>query len=222
MIRNKFTSVKTAKNRSKSSANWLRRQLNDPYVKKAQEAGYKSRAAFKIIEIDNKFHLFKKGRIVVDLGAAPGGWSQIAVEKVGEGNVLAVDILDMEEIVGVKFIKQDFLADDAQDIIINTIKNDLKKNRKCDVILSDMAANTCGDAKTDHLRIVGILEETINFAFKILAPGGSFVGKIFQGGASGELLQTFKQNFEIVKHFKPDSSRKESAENYIVATGFKG
>lgn len=217
MMRNKFTPVKTARRRSKSSANWLRRQLNDPYVKMAQAEGYKSRAAFKIIEIDEKFKLFKSGKIIVDLGSAPGGWSQIAVGKVGEGNVVAVDILDMEEIPGVKFIKQDFLAPEAQEIIGRELRNG-----KCDVIISDMAANTCGDAQTDHLRIIGMLEETLDFATKVLAKNGSFVGKVFQGGASGKLLQQFKQKFEVVKHFKPDSSRKESAENYIVALGFKG
>lgn len=221
MIRNKFTAVKTAKRRKKSSTLWLSRQLNDPYVKKAKEQGFRSRAAFKLIEIDDKFHLLKKGKMVIDLGAAPGGWSQVVVEKVGDGNVLAVDILEMDEISGVKFIQQDFLAEDAEQIITEAAKDLLKKNRKFDVILSDMAANSCGDAKTDHLRIIEILELNLDFATKFLAQGGNFVGKIFQGGASGELLKKFKQNFNIVKHFKPDSSRKESAENYIIAMGFR-
>ena len=217
MLRNKFTAVKTARRRSKSSATWLRRQLNDPYVKMAQAEGYRSRAAFKIVEIDEKFKLFKAGKIVVDLGAAPGGWSQVAVGKVGAGNVIAIDLLDMDEIDGVKFMKLDFLAENAQEVISREIRRE-----KCDVILSDMAANTCGDAQTDHLRIIGMLEETLEFATKVLANNGSFVGKVFQGGASGDLLNQFKKKFKVVKHFKPDSSRKESAENYIVATGFIG
>lgn len=225
MSRNKFTRVKTAKGRKTSSTNWLKRQLNDPYVKKAKEEGYRSRAAFKIIEIDNKFHIFKKGKVVIDLGAAPGGWSQIAVDKVGHGNVLGIDLLEIEPLTGVKFIQQDFLSPDAHEIIINAMQNDLKKNRhlgkKCDILLSDMAANTCGDAKTDHLRIIAILEDSLFFSSKILANGGCFVGKIFQGGASKELLEEFRKHFETVKHFKPKSSRKESAENYIVALGFK-
>ncbi len=201
-MRNKFTPVKTAKRRKKSSTKWLSRQLNDPYVKQAKQLGYRSRAAFKLIEIDEKFNFLKKGKLVIDLGAAPGGWSQVVVEKVGAGNVLAVDILKMDEITGVKFIQQDFLATNADQIIIDAAKTELKKNRKFDIILSDMAANSCGDAKTDHLRIIEILELNLDFAFKILAEGGCFVGKIFQGGASAELLQKFRQSFNIVKHFK--------------------
>ena len=154
MLRNKFTRVKTAKGRKKSSTAWLQRQLNDPYVLKARSEGYRSRAAYKLIEINDKFKILKKGKLVVDLGAAPGGWSQVAVKIVGQDNVLAVDILDMEPIAGVKFIKQDFLAQNAHQIIIDAIKNDLGKNRNCDVVLSDMAANSSGDAKTDHLRII--------------------------------------------------------------------
>ena len=222
MTRNRFVSVRTAKGRKKSSTAWLRRQLNDPYVIKAQKEGYRSRAAYKLIEINDKFKLLKKGKIIVDLGAAPGGWSQVAVNIVGENNVLAVDILDMDPIFGVKFIKQDFLTDDAHEIIIKSIKEDLGKSRKCDVVLSDMAANSSGDSRTDHLRIVAILEDAVEFAKKVLAQDGDFVGKVFQGGASGDLLKVFKENFAVVKHFKPKSSRQESAESYIVATGFKG
>lgn len=227
MIRNKFTRVKTAKRRNKSSMAWLKRQINDPFVKQAQEQGLRSRAAFKILEIDEKFKIFKKGKIVLDLGAAPGGWSQVVVDKVGRGKVFAIDILEMEHIEGVEFLQQDFLADNAIENITNLVnKNQIpnsdKEIRKVDVVMSDMAANTCGDAKTDHLRIVALLEEALDFSRQILAQDGIFVGKIFQGGAGGELLQKFKQYFAAVKHFKPDSSRKESAENYIVATGFKG
>jgi 23S rRNA (uridine2552-2'-O)-methyltransferase len=220
-MRNKFTPVKTAKRRKKSSTQWLSRQLNDPYVKQAKELGYRSRAAFKLIQINDKFNFLKKGKLVIDLGSAPGGWSQVLVEKVGAGNVLAVDILEMAEIPGVKFIQQDFLAENADQIIIDAAKTYLKKNRKFDIILSDMAANSCGDAKTDHLRIIEMLELNLDFATKILAKDGCFIGKVFQGGASAELLKKFQQNFNIVKHFKPDSSRKESAENYIIALGFK-
>jgi len=237
-MRNKFTPVKTAKRRKKSSMAWLKRQINDPFVKQAQEQGYRARSAFKIIEIDDKFKIFKKGKIVVDLGAAPGGWSQVVVEKVGRGKVFAVDILPMEAIVGVEFLQQDFLAQGAAENIIGLInKNQTLRGemvpfsnintqllcyRKCDVVLSDMAENTCGDAQTDHIRIVGLLEEALDFSCQILAKDGIFVGKIFQGGAGGDLLKRFREYFTIVKHFKPNSSRKESAENYIVAIGFKG
>lgn len=226
-MRNKFTRVKTAKRRNKSSMAWLKRQINDPFVKQAQEQGYRARSAFKIIEIDDKFKILKKGKIVVDLGAAPGGWSQVVVEKVGRGKVFAVDILPMEQIVGVEFLQQDFLAEHAAKNIIDLInKNQTIRQdqtvRGCDVVLSDMAENTCGDANTDHMRIVGLLEQALDFACQILAKDGVFVGKIFQGGAGAELLKRFKDHFTIVKHFKPNSSRKESAENYIVAIGFKG
>lgn len=220
--RSKFTPVKTAKRRSNSSAKWLLRQLNDPYVKLAHENGYRSRAAFKIIEIDQKFKIFKKNKIVLDLGAAPGGWSQIAAQKVGYGNVLAIDLLDMPKIEGVEFIKQDFLADNAHNIIIEHLNKLRNNTNHCDIILTDMAENTCGDPKTDHLRIVALLEEVLFFADKILSKNGSFIGKIFQGGASSDLLKEFNKRFKSVKHFKPNSSRKESAENYLVATGFIG
>ncbi|MCE3255697.1 MAG: RlmE family methyltransferase [Rickettsiaceae bacterium] len=225
-MRNKFTAVKTAKRRSKSSTTWIKRQINDPFVKQAQQQGFRSRSAFKIIEIDDKFKIFKKGKIVVDLGAAPGGWSQVAVEKVGKGKVFAVDILEMKQIEGVEFLQQDFLKPEASENIIflinkNFISGDFSKTRKCDIVLSDMAENTCGDARTDHLRIVDLLEKVLDFASQILVEDGIFVGKIFQGGAGGELLQKFKQHFKTVKHFKPNSSRKESTENYIIALGFK-
>jgi 23S rRNA (uridine2552-2'-O)-methyltransferase len=226
MIRNKFTRVKTSKGLKKSSMAWIKRQINDPFVKQAQEEGYRARSAFKIIEIDDKFKILKKGKIVVDLGAAPGGWSQVVVKRVGRGKVFAVDILEMERIEGVEFLKQDFLAQDAVQNITNLINNhqnirDDQSVRKCNVVLSDMAENTCGDAQTDHIRIVDILEKALNFACLILEKDGVFVGKIFQGGAGGDLLKKFKDHFSVVKHFKPNSSRKESAENYIVAMGFK-
>ncbi len=220
-IRNKFTKVKTAKGRKKSSTAWLQRQLNDPYVLKAQKEGYRSRAAYKLIEINDKFKILKKGQVIIDLGSTPGGWSQFAVKIAGDNNVLAVDILEMDPISGVKFICQDFLTHDAHEIIIKAIKEDLGRDQKCDVVLSDMAANSSGDSRTDHLRIIGILEETLEFSKKILSKNGNFVGKVFQGGASQELLKVFRDNFTTVKHFKPKSSRKKSAENYIIGIGFK-
>jgi 23S rRNA (uridine2552-2'-O)-methyltransferase len=225
-MRNKFTAVKTAKRKKKSSVAWIKRHINDPFVKEAQEKGFRARSAFKIIEIDDKFKIFKKGKIVVDLGAAPGGWSQVVVEKVGRGKVFAVDLLEMEPINGVEFLQQDFLREDAAQNIINLMNqnqniSENKVARKCNVVLSDMAENSCGDARTDHLRIVALLEEALDFSCQILEKDGVFVGKIFQGGASKDLLERFKENFLVVKHFKPNSSRKESAENYIVAIGFK-
>jgi 23S rRNA (uridine2552-2'-O)-methyltransferase len=219
-IRNKFTRLKTARGRTNSSARWLSRQLNDPYVKKAKALNYRSRAAFKIIEIDEKFQIFKKNKMIIDLGATPGGWSQIAVLK-NPNNILALDLLEMEEIEGVKFIQQDFTDSNIVKIIENILKNDFKNRKKCDIIMSDMAQNTCGDVATDHIRIISLLEECLDFAIKFLKEGGIFIGKSFQGGSDQELLQKFKNNFKIVKHFKPKSSRKESKENYIIAIGFK-
>lgn len=204
-----------------SSKRWILRQLNDPYVEKARIEGLRSRAAFKIMEIDEKFKIFKKNKFVIDLGAAPGGWSQVAVKKVGPGNVLGIDLLEIEKINGVKFIQQDFLANDAHDIIINEIKQLKNNNSLADIILTDMAANTTGDKKTDHLRIIGLLEESLYLATKILNENGVFIGKIFQGGSSDELLKLLRQNFEKVKYFKPKSSRKDSKETYLVALNFK-
>tara|TARA_Y100000389_G_C17471274_1_gene531333 strand:- start:422 stop:1096 length:675 start_codon:yes stop_codon:yes gene_type:complete len=219
-IRNKFTKLKTARGRTNSSSRWLSRQLNDPYVKQAQALNYRSRAAFKIIEIDEKFQIFKKNKIIIDLGAAPGGWSQIAALK-NSGNILALDLLEMEEVEGVKFIQQDFTDPNIIKIIENILQNNFKSRRKCDIIMSDMAQNTCGDVTTDHIRIISLLEECLDFSIKFLKEGGIFIGKSFQGGSDQELLQKFKDNFKIVKHFKPKSSRKESKENYIVAMGFR-
>ena len=198
----------------KSSQKWLLRQINDPFIERAKAEGWRSRAAFKIIEIDQKFKIFKKGKIVVDLGAAPGGWSQYAVQKVGEGNVIAIDLLPIDPIPGVKFFVQNFLSEDAAKKIISGLEG------KCDILLSDMAANTMGDRQTDHLRIIALLEESLNLAEKILRQGGCFVGKIFQGGSSNEILKKLRKNFSTVKYFKPESSRKDSAETYLVASGF--
>lgn len=218
----KFVRVKKAKRMKKSSNRWLLRQINDPFVERAKRDGWRCRAAFKIIEIDQKFKLFKKGKVVVDLGAAPGGWSQYVVTKVGEENIVALDLLEIDPIPGVKFFQQDFLEADAPEKIINFLKTiPHNKNGRCDVVLSDMAANTIGENSTDHLRIIILLEEALDLAEKILSIGGSFVGKIFQGGSSDEIVKKLRKNFSTVKYFKPDSSRKDSSETYLVATGFK-
>lgn len=207
---------------TKSSQKWLLRQLNDPFVERARVEGWRSRAAFKIIEVDEKFKIFKKGKAVVDLGAAPGGWSQYAVTKVGEGRVIAIDLLEMDPIPGVKFFVGDFLDEDAPEKI-RTLLKEIPHNKTglCDVIMTDMAANTTGDKQTDHLRIIALLEDSLILAEKILRDGGVFVGKVFQGGNSDEIIKSLRKSFSIVKYFKPNSSRKDSAETYLVATGFK-
>lgn len=218
----KFQTLKKAKRLKKSSQKWLLRQINDPFVEKAKLEGWRSRAAFKIIEIDEKFKIFKKGKIVVDLGAAPGGWSQYAVTKVGEGNVVAIDLLEIDSLPGVNFFVGDFMTEEAPQKIISLLKEiPYNKSGRCDVVMSDMAANTTGDHNTDHVRIVTLLEESLVLAEKILKSGGSFVGKIFQGGSSDEILKKLRQNFSTVKYFKPNSSRKDSSETYLVALGFK-
>ncbi len=216
----KTTALKKGKRLKKSSQKWLLRQINDPFVKKAKDSGFRSRAAFKLIEIDAKFKIFKKGKIVVDLGAAPGGWSQIAVEKVGAGNVIGIDLLPIDALVGVKFIQQDFLEEDAPQKILDLLKENTRRER-CDIVLSDMAANTTGDASLDHLRIITLLEDALLLAEKILNTDGCFVGKLFQGGNSDDLIKILRKNFTQVKHFKPESSRKDSSEVYLVALGFK-
>lgn len=209
--------VKTAKKRSNSSARWLHRQLNDPYVAKAKAAGYRSRAAFKIEEMDAKFHLFKPGARVVDLGCAPGGWSQVAVAKIGKkGKVVGCDLLEVTPIPGATLIVKDFLEDDAPDIMKELLGGE------ADVVMSDMAANTTGHTPTDHIRIMHLCELAYHFAREVLAPGGAFVCKVLKGGTERELLKMMQQDFATVKHAKPESSRKDSAESYVVATGFKG
>lgn len=218
-ITNRFKTeqVKTARGRKISSIKWLQRQLNDPYVKEAQKRGYRSRAVFKILEINDKFKLFKKGYKVLDLGSAPGGWSQTIVDIVGEGNVLAIDLLKMEPIPGVKFIQKNFLDDDAKDVLLGEMGG-----QKYDVVVSDMAANTTGDKKTDNLRTSNLVENALDFAIQVLKNGGSFVAKVFQGGAEKSIFDKLKTNFKMVKHFKPESSRKDSVEMYVVAKDFKG
>lgn len=207
--------VKTAKYRKKSSTRWLQRQLNDPFVKKAHELGYRSRATFKIIEIDDKFHIFKKGKKVVDIGSAPGGWSDIAVKRVGKGNVVAIDILNMKPIDGVHFKQIDFNEDEAKEFLTTALEG------KADVVISDIAPNTTGNANVDHLQIMALVEQAYYFAIEVLRQGGTFVAKVRQGGTEANLLKEMKSKFTTVKHFKPDSSRKESAETYVIAQGFK-
>jgi 23S rRNA (uridine2552-2'-O)-methyltransferase len=212
--------VKTGKGRTVSSKLWLERQLNDPYVARAKREGYRSRAAYKLIEIDDKYRFLKPGARVIDLGAAPGGWSQIAAKRVGasagKGKVIGIDLLEMDAVPGVDFMQLDFLDPSAPDILKE------KLGGLADVVLSDMAANTTGHRKTDHLRIVALVEAAAEFAVEVLAPGGIFLAKVIQGGPENELLAALKKNFASVKHVKPSASRADSAELYVLATGFRG
>lgn len=216
MSRNKKKSkVRTAKGRKISSTRWLQRQLNDPYIQKAEQAGYRSRAAFKIIELDEKLDLFKPGMRVVDLGAAPGGWSQIAAQR-GAEKIVAIDLLEMDEIPGVDFIQLDFMADDAPDKLKDMLGG------QADLVMSDMAPNTTGHKQTDHLRIMAVVEAAYVFACEVLKPEGVFIAKVFQGGAQNTLLAEMKKNFKTIKHIKPPASRKGSSEQYLIAQGFRG
>lgn len=216
MSRNKKKSkVRTAKGRKISSTRWLQRQLNDPYIQKAEQAGYRSRAAFKIIELDEKLDLFKPGMRVVDLGAAPGGWSQIAAQR-GAEKIVAIDLLEMDEIPGVDFIQLDFMADDAPDKLKDMLGG------QADLVMSDMAPNTTGHKQTDHLRIMAVVEAAYMFACEVLKPEGVFIAKVFQGGAQNTLLAEMKKNFKTIKHIKPPASRKGSSEQYLIAQGFRG
>ncbi|MBR1169221.1 RlmE family RNA methyltransferase [Bradyrhizobium sp. DASA03005] len=212
--------VKTGGKRKLSSKLWLERQLNDPYVAKAKAAGYRSRAAFKLLEMDDKFRLLKPGMAVVDLGAAPGGWSQIAAKRVGstegKGKVVAIDLLEMPEIPGVDFAQLDFMDNDAPEKLTAMLGG------KADVVMSDMAANTTGHRKTDQLRIVGLVETAAAFACDVLKPGGAFLAKTFQSGADADLLAQLKRDFATVRHVKPAASRQDSSERYVLATGFRG
>ncbi|MFL4989700.1 MAG: RlmE family RNA methyltransferase [Microvirga sp.] len=216
-VRNLKQRVKTANKRSLSSQKWLERQLNDPYVARAKREGYRSRAAFKLLEIDEKFKILKPGQKIVDLGAAPGGWSQIAAKVVGpKGRVVGIDLLPIDPMAGVEFIQLDFLDESAPGRLIEMLGG------PADVVMSDMAANTTGHKKTDHLRIIGLAEAAIYFAREILAPGGAFVAKVFQGGTENQLLADLKRDFAVVRHVKPAASRADSAELYVLATGFRG
>ncbi len=209
--------VKTAKRRSNSSARWLQRQLNDPYVAEAKKRGFRSRAAFKLLQMDEKYDFLAKARRIVDLGAAPGGWTQVALERAAkDAKVVGIDLLEIEPITGAILLQGDFLDDDAPD----RLKAEM--DGPADIVLSDMAAATIGHAKTDHLRIMGLVETALDFAVQVLAPGGSFVAKVIQGGAEQTLLDSLKRQFDKVRHVKPPASRSDSAEMYLVATGFRG
>lgn len=214
------TRVKTARKRSLSSTLWLERQLNDPYVARAKREGLRSRAAYKLIEIDERFHFLKPGQRIVDLGAAPGGWSQVAGRKVGaadgKGRVIGIDLLEMEPLPGVEFKVMDFLEADAPERLMEWLGG------KADVVLSDMAANATGHKKTDQLRIIGLVELAADFACEVLAERGTFLAKVFQGGTENELLARLKRDFASVRHVKPQASRTGSAELYVLATGFRG
>jgi 23S rRNA (uridine2552-2'-O)-methyltransferase len=213
------TRVKTARKRSLASTLWLERQLNDPYVARAKAEGYRSRAAFKLLEIDARYHILKRGQKVVDLGAAPGGWSQVAAAKVGAGDgtgkVFGIDLLPIDPIPGVDFRQLDFLVPAAPQILTEWLGG------PADVVLSDMAANATGHRKTDHLRIVGLVESAAAFAAEILAPGGTFLAKVLQGGTETSLLADLKRQFAEVKHVKPRASRADSSELYVLAMGFR-
>lgn len=219
--RNLYTKVKTAKGRKLSSTLWLERQLNDPYVQKARAEGYASRAAYKLIEINEKHQILKPGDKVVDLGAAPGGWCQVAVAITGSTPdnplVVGIDYLEMNPVPGAVILKKDFLDDDAPEQLMAVFDGEL-----ADVVLSDMAAPTTGHRKTDHLRTMHLVEIALEFAIQSLKPGGHFLSKTFQGGTENELLTRLKQNFASVHHVKPPASRDGSVELYLLAKGFKG
>ena len=208
--------VRAAAGRTASSRRWLERQLNDPYVAEAQRKGYRSRAAFKLVQLDERFHLLKPGLRIVDLGAAPGGWSQVAAQRAGKaGTVVALDIAEMAPLPGIAVLTLDFLDPAAPEQLRE------KLGGPADLVLSDMAAPATGHAKTDHLRIMGLAEAAFDFAETVLAPGGSFVTKVFQGGSEKALLDRLKRRFAQVRHAKPPASRAESAETYVVAQGFR-
>jgi len=209
--------LKDEKRRTLSSRTWLERQIRDPYVARAKREGFRSRAAYKLAELADKYRLLKPGTRVVDLGAAPGGWSEIAARRVGAGGrVLAIDILDMKPIAGVEFLKLDFLDHTAPQRLKALLGG------QADLVLSDMAANATGHRQTDHLRIMALAEAAAHFAREVLAPGGSFLCKVLQGGTEAALLAGLKRDFASVKHVKPPASRSDSAELYLLARGFRG
>ena len=208
--------LKTAKKRTQSSARWLTRQINDPYVKKAKADGYRSRAAYKLIELDERFALLKGADRVVDLGVAPGGWSQVVRQRRPKADVVGIDLLPTDPIEGVTLFEMDFMADEAPAALTEALGG------APDLVLSDMAANTVGHKQTDHLRTMGLVETAAHFAIDTLAPGGGFVAKVLAGGTDTELLALLKRHFTSVKHAKPPASRKGSSEWYVIAQGFKG
>jgi 23S rRNA (uridine2552-2'-O)-methyltransferase len=206
--------LRTAKGRSTASQRWLSRQLNDPYVAAARQQGWRSRSAFKLIELDERFRLIRRGTRVVDLGAAPGGWTQVAIQR-GAAHVTAVDLLPIDPVAGAAILQGDFTDAGLQDRLIAELGG------KADLVLSDMAPNTTGHTATDHLRIVALAEAALDFAIEVLAEGGGFVTKVFQGGAEKPMLDRLRRHFASVRHAKPPASRKESSELYVVATGFR-
>jgi 23S rRNA (uridine2552-2'-O)-methyltransferase len=231
--------VKTAKGRTLAQKAWLERQLNDPYVAAAKREGYRSRAAYKLIELDERFHLLKPGMAVVDLGAAPGGWTQVSVARVNaagtksgpRGKVLGVDLTAIEPITGAELMQLDFMAGDADKVVAAALGGQTDRGeadggqvgaRRADVVLSDMAAPATGHPQTDHLRIIALCEAAAEFARMVLAPGGAFVAKVLRGGTERTLLDQLKRDFAQVRHAKPPASRADSAEIYVVATGFRG
>lgn len=208
--------VRTARNRSASSTRWLQRQLNDPYVRKAKAENYRSRAAYKLLELDERFGLLKGVSAVVDLGIAPGGWSQVVRRTVPKAVIVGIDLLPTDPIEGVTILQMDFMDDAAPDRLNQALGG------PADLVLSDMAANTVGHPKTDHLRTMGLVEAGLHFATEVLRPGGAFVAKVLAGGADNSLVAELKRHFTTVKHAKPPASRKDSSEWYVVAQGFKG
>ena len=211
--------VKSGKGRSLSSKRWLERQLNDPYVARARREGFRSRAAFKLAEIDDKYRFLKSGGRVLDLGSAPGGWSQVAAQRVGaaegRGHVVAIDLAEMEPIPGVTFARIDFLDPDAPEQLKALLGG------PADVVLSDMAANATGHSRTDHLKVMALVETAADFAREVLAPGGAFLAKVLQGGTEATLLAALRRDYSSVKHVKPAASRADSAELYLLAAGFR-
>lgn len=214
--KDKDTRVRTAKKRSESSTRWLQRQLNDPYVKQAKADGYRSRAAYKLIEMDEKFGLLRGAKRIVDLGIAPGGWSQVARKVVPKAHVVGIDLLEVEPIEGVTIFQMDFMDDDAPRVLEEAMGG------KADLVMSDMAANTVGHKQTDHLRTMGLVEAGAWFAVENLEKGGTFLAKVLAGGTDKDLLDLLKKHFKTVKHAKPPASRKGSSEWYVIAQGFKG
>ena len=208
--------LRTAKGRKVSSTRWLERQLNDPYVKRARAENYRSRAAYKLLELDERLELLKGVKAVVDLGIAPGGWSQVVRRKAPQANVVGIDLLPTDPIDGVAILEMDFMDETALDRLRDALDGD------ADLVLSDMAANTVGHQQTDHLRTMALVEAGLEFAREVLRPGGAYVAKVLAGGADNQLVADLKRNFTSVKHAKPPASRKDSSEWYVIAQGFKG
>jgi 23S rRNA (uridine2552-2'-O)-methyltransferase len=208
--------VKTARNRTAASTRWLERQLNDPYVRRARAEGYRSRAAYKLIELDERFGLLKGVRRVIDLGIAPGGWTQVVRRQVPVATIVGIDLLPVDPIDGATILQLDFMDDSAPGLLQDALGG------AADLVLSDMAANTVGHPQTDHLRTMALVEAGVEFACDVLKPGGAFVAKVLAGGADNDLVATLKRNFQTVKHAKPPASRKDSSEWYVIAQGFKG